>query len=386
MVLFIGVDPGTTVGYAIFDTDDGKIKLFSKKELSADYLIQKLEKYGKISVIATDKKKLPSFVRTISTKLGAIIFTPKDDILVKEKVSLTKNIDYKNSHERDAAAAVIMAFFHHKNKINEMYDFLSKNDKQELANAFIDASLKSPDLNYLKILNLLEPKPEIKPTKKPLKDNLTRTQTPDEKNILIRKLQKDNAKIIKQNIYLKEQLTFLKKRYENLHKKTSSRPKERPNKQLMDILTMKEKRIMNLVKDLSFEKKKSTKLSAQTDRIIKLMNDNKYLFLLTLPDLRNPLPKSNQTIFIEDINVYTEKAIKSITSEHILLSPKQITKKLRKFLPCIYLDWSNAFYETIRDITVVKRVDYENKFNAIDDFEGIINDYQDKRRTELSSE
>src|SRR3989338_8964140 len=102
-LLIIGIDPGTTLGYAILNADKKILEINSSKELSISSLIKKCNELGKPLVVGTDKKKNPHFVSKFAAQFNAKIVSPKEDLSVNEKNKLTQ--DYKlNNHERDALA------------------------------------------------------------------------------------------------------------------------------------------------------------------------------------------------------------------------------------------------------------------------------------------
>ena len=84
-LLIIGVDPGTTLAYAILDINGNLIKLRSSKNLSLSKLIFDTIKYGKIVIVGCDVAKVPGFVQDYAIKVGAKLIYPKEDLSVVEK-------------------------------------------------------------------------------------------------------------------------------------------------------------------------------------------------------------------------------------------------------------------------------------------------------------
>src|SRR3989338_10502978 len=105
--LIIGIDPGTTIGYAVINTDGELISIESSKDLSLSLLISKIINLGKIIAVGTDKKNIPSFIREFSAKIGARVIAPKEDIRVAEKQKLTENFNTKDYHQMDALASAL---------------------------------------------------------------------------------------------------------------------------------------------------------------------------------------------------------------------------------------------------------------------------------------
>lgn len=126
MKTVVGIDPGITTAIAIFDLD-GKLKeVFSKKGMSKPEIVRFILSRGSPVIIATDKKYVPKMVSEIASALSIPVFAPQEDLKVKEKVSLIKNIKVKNSHERDAVAAGLYFFKKHSRKFREIDDILEK--------------------------------------------------------------------------------------------------------------------------------------------------------------------------------------------------------------------------------------------------------------------
>ena len=61
-LLIVGVDPGTTLGYAVLDVVSNLIKIKSSKKLNLNSLLSEIIYLGKINVVGTDKAKVHSLV------------------------------------------------------------------------------------------------------------------------------------------------------------------------------------------------------------------------------------------------------------------------------------------------------------------------------------
>ncbi len=132
-LLIIGVDPGTTRGYAILDDKGELISTGSGKNISLSELINNIICFGKPLILGCDKNPAPGFAEKTAVKLGAKLFHPKRDLLVKEKKALISRFDVKlNDHERDALASAALALARHKAFLNKINRFLKKKNKQEL--------------------------------------------------------------------------------------------------------------------------------------------------------------------------------------------------------------------------------------------------------------
>ena len=108
-LLIAGIDPGTTVGYAIIDTNGNVLKLRSSKQLELNSLIEEIVMHGSVLAIGTDKGKVPGLIEKAAARTGARVILPKEDLQVSEKDEITHGWKTANSHEKDALAAALFA-------------------------------------------------------------------------------------------------------------------------------------------------------------------------------------------------------------------------------------------------------------------------------------
>ncbi len=131
-MLIAGIDPGTTVGYALIDFEGNIIKIKSSKGLDFGKVISEISNQGKVLIIGCDKAKVPRFVEKLAVKLGAKKIYPKEDMHIEEKRNLVRDFEVKNEHERDALASAIFAQKKSKgiiSRINSSLPDLSLNPK-----------------------------------------------------------------------------------------------------------------------------------------------------------------------------------------------------------------------------------------------------------------
>jgi hypothetical protein len=132
-LLIIGVDPGTTLGYAIISEKGEFITNGSGKEFGISELITNIISFGKPLIVACDKNPPPAFAESLAVKLGAKLFFPREDLLVNEKRELVEEYDAKlNIHELDALASAVLALKRHKRFFEKINYFLEKHNRKEL--------------------------------------------------------------------------------------------------------------------------------------------------------------------------------------------------------------------------------------------------------------
>lgn len=134
-LLIVGVDPGTTVGYAVLDTRGNVLGTRSSKQLELNSIVEEVVGFGSVLAIGTDKRKCPSLVEKAAAKTGARIIAPKEDLFVAEKEMLTKNYTAGkagNEHEKDALAAAIYAYKELEPLLQRIRKVLEDSGKQHM--------------------------------------------------------------------------------------------------------------------------------------------------------------------------------------------------------------------------------------------------------------
>jgi uncharacterized protein len=118
--LIVGIDPGTTTGFAALDLDGNLLHLQSSRQMTMSDVIEALYKVGKPLVIASDVQEMPFTVEKIRRSFSAIAYTPKQDVSVETKVELTGPFEYMNDHERDALSAALDAYRHYRHRFQSL--------------------------------------------------------------------------------------------------------------------------------------------------------------------------------------------------------------------------------------------------------------------------
>lgn len=129
MNLILGVDPGTTKAYAAINFKGKIIKISSSKSLTASKIVCEAAQLGNVVVVATDRKKVPSFVENIAVKLGARLIKPKEDLKAKQKLRIRKWYRISKKHSGDALSAALYAYKELKPLLKNIADFV-KDDEE----------------------------------------------------------------------------------------------------------------------------------------------------------------------------------------------------------------------------------------------------------------
>ncbi|NLI63048.1 MAG: DUF460 domain-containing protein [Methanosarcinaceae archaeon] len=110
----VGIDPGTTIGIAIFSLNGDLLFKGSFRGLSSTDAVRKISLYGKPLIIASDVYPVPSTVEKIKRSFQAVSKTPDHEVSSSEKIELARPYNYVNDHERDALAAGLLAYKSYK--------------------------------------------------------------------------------------------------------------------------------------------------------------------------------------------------------------------------------------------------------------------------------
>jgi len=387
-LLIIGVDPGTTVGYAAITLDGNIVKIHSEKYLDLNSLISELITVGKPLIIASDKKYNPDFVEKIAVKFGARLISPNYDLKVCEKRAITEKYNTRNQHEIDALAS---AFFALKklnpllNKINIFIDHYKKeNIRQQLMEFVIGKELNIKDAAEI----IEEPETqETKIIKEVIEDNkLT------EKNFLalynrFKSSQKDVSLLKEQNEKLRNQMTAIKKDYEYMFNRIS---KSQLDKKMESLLDFKEKRIKFFDNEV---KRKKDEIKSMQDEITTLLyflsNLNSNILLKKLDNLglneyeKNKALlniKENDVLLVQDPDIISEKTIKELKGKvNIILYKKPISKKIESKLPFIFIDAHTLNIEENKYFGISDKAEFEKIKNKKELLYKIVKDYKKER-------
>lgn len=120
MYLIVGLDPGTTVGIGILNFKGQVVSMYSSKNMSVNGVINYINQFGNAAIIASDVDHIPNFVYKVATSYDAKIHIPEKNLSVEEKVFLTRNIKYNDTHQRDSLSAAIYAYKNYKNLFNKI--------------------------------------------------------------------------------------------------------------------------------------------------------------------------------------------------------------------------------------------------------------------------
>jgi len=115
MYLIVGFDPGTTVGIGIINFNGDVVDIFSGKNMGINEVVAHIINFGTTVLVASDVDHIPYSLYKVATAMNAKIFIPENSISVSEKIFLTRNIQYHDTHQRDSLSAALYAYKRYKN-------------------------------------------------------------------------------------------------------------------------------------------------------------------------------------------------------------------------------------------------------------------------------
>jgi predicted RNase H-like nuclease (RuvC/YqgF family) len=130
--LIVGIDPGTTVGVAVLDSKGTLLATKSRKNWPNDEIVDYVHQFGKVIIVGTDKKKVPSMVTNIGAAFNARIIPPKFDLRGEDKLNMTREAKLKNHHEEDALASAKFAFGRFNKLLSNVARFANERDLPHL--------------------------------------------------------------------------------------------------------------------------------------------------------------------------------------------------------------------------------------------------------------
>jgi len=352
MYLIVGFDPGTSVGIGIINLKGEIIEMFSGKNMGVNEVVAHIIKFGTPVLIASDVDHIPYMLYKVASALNAKIFIPEKSLSVAEKVFLTRNVKYHDTHQRDSLSAALYAYRRYKN-LFEKIERMGYNDDvkglvlkgKSLAEAIAETSFT----------------PEIKEDIKGARDI-------EEKSVITREKFNDlleHARILeKANKILKLEIKIRDKEIENLNAKIKELEREIKFKAQQAIAEKErfEREVLEIsLKGLQEQLKNSENLIKNMEEFYKKIGNGEIYLVGKYPEIFNGLSYIDKYDVVNPSDIdkieiaFTEKRIGGVKT----VSPQ----KLKKI--------SNIYY--------VERKTLEEIRSSID-IEKIIEEYRKNRK------
>lgn len=367
-ILIVGVDPGTTAGWAALNKRGELVSIGSRKGIAPNELTETLRDIGKIVIIGTDKAKTPALIKSISARFKAKTVYPKKDLKRFEKKELANGEVFLNDHEQDALAAAKFAFKKYHTLFRKAKSYVDKYSKHELEDKIIEKVLKGKCSITAAVLEL-----EKKEPVKKIEEKKTEAKI------------KIETVLRKENLALRKMINKLQKRVKELdirirkNKKKTPVPKEQ-------LLMQKGQIITNLRKELEQEKINLQKAKEKQEKLLEhMINSEGKIIIKCLPNLgmqalEKIKLKKNEVLYVEDPNCFSENAVERLKKLEIdrIIHSKALTRKVKKILPFVFISVNQAKLERFEDVIFLeKKILKQNKPDVL---KKVLHEYQTSRR------
>ncbi len=381
MLLVAGIDPGTTVGWALLDLEGNLVVSGFQKAFSLDSLVAKLHGFGHIILVGCDKAKVPSFVYGFATKVGAKIFSPRHDLSVSEKRAVTKRYNVKNPHELDALASALFALKNILPLTKKVFSALEKRDKLVLFDKVFDIVF-SEEVSIQTALLIAEPEVVEKSASSSFEKGVK------EKDVLqlyhaLRRSRKELGSLRSKNKKLTEKLSALARDFALLKARSARLVKPKP---AVVIAGEKEARIRVLsskLDKLEIEVSKLRTLVSSLESFL-LRSDVfavKHLKNFSFIDVGRFSWKDGDVVFVDDPNEFSDKAVSILRNKGVavVLFSKKPSQKVKSRLPFIFISGEGLVVECFDSVVVVDKNKFDRTVSCSTFLEKLVNEYKKER-------
>ena len=379
-LLIVGLDPGTTIGYAVLDIEGNPVHVDSSKQFNLNSLISESIKLGKVVLVGTDKSKVPRLVEDFATKIGARVVSPKEDIKVDEKRGMTGRFDLDDGHQSDALASALFAYNSAKHLLDKIDFFVKENKKHDIRNE-IKQMVLVKQISIKSAVGVIEKKEE-----------------PDKimnKALIEKKLEeKDFLKLYYKLKDHEMQVKYLRNHNNSLKKKVGAleRMQNKENHAKMGNKTadFRESRIKSLENALKAKERDSEQLRVLLRKFNKILsNISGYYILKRLDnfgakefDFKNKLLdiKKNDILLVYDPNIISEEVIEFLKDKvFVVVNKKPISKKVEKDMPFVFISSKSLNIDEERYLGFVDKKQFEAEKSKIDWVKKIVDDYKNEK-------
>jgi len=388
-LVIVGVDPGTTLGYAIIDLNGKIIEVKSSKEHSLNTLIENVTKRGSPVIVGTDKQKSPSFVEKFAVKIGAKVISPSKDLLVKEKRQVIKNKDIKNSHELDALASAFYAYKAIKPLLLKLNGYIDENKKENIAYELKKLVLSQKGINIKTAATLVE-HPQEKDTK--IIKKIIEQRRPSQSDFFklyeeMQRLKKTNALLEQQNKTFRNNIHKMRKKYTSLSKQVNKLVSEEKIQRYMEF---KEERLQNLSTLLRSKDDEINSLNAELMKLREYIASlGEYVLVKKLNNLgytefsqRNKIIqlRKGDILLVNDPNIFSYKTLNVIKDKIAFIITKiPANKVIKDELNCDIILSKDLPIKEEQYFAFVKKEALEKRYSMQGILNKIIDDYRKSR-------
>lgn len=261
--IIVGIDPGTTLGYAIVDFEGSLLRIDSSRSHSMSQLTEQVISVGKPVIVAGDKKKIPGVVQSFASSTGAKAYSPGRDLLIREKREIVSGFDFGKDHERDALAAALIALKNHSELLKKI-DAFARRNKKPYKDRLIEMVIRNDGMSISLASDMIE-KPESEPVrivrkvieKEGMKPEISKLHS------ALKKKEREQDLLSKQVQDLKKKNKELTRRYDELSRRSGSLLTEERSK---DIRQFRQERIRSISKKLRKKEERIRSLQKELEK------------------------------------------------------------------------------------------------------------------------
>lgn len=377
--MIVGVDPGTTVGWAVLDFEGNVINVGSTRGLSSDELVAKLVETGRVFVVGSDKAKVPSLVQEVAARFGARAILPSQDLRVEEKREMTGELSFSNAHERDALASAVFAWKRLHPLLLKIRSALEREDKGELFESVAEIVVKD-EISIRAALAVLSPVERT--VEMPVENEVERDEDIARLYRLLSQARKDNQVLKKKNEVFERDAAKLKRKLAALEKYAAGLVKPKKKK---EVVRLKEKQVVSLSRKLDRAAKKKQKVSAERELLESLLLDNRFVALPRLSHLgweevsRHKKSLERSVVFVEDPNRMSDKAVSFLRNKGVavVVADRLPGPRAQAVLPFAFVKAERV--KKLQKVVFVERVWLDKQRKEKKVLSRIVAEYQKRR-------
>jgi len=370
----VGVDPGTTVGWALLDLHGKVVECDSKRNISLDELIRVISAKGTVLIVGCDKAKVPSLVQDVATKFHAKVVSPKYDLSVAQKREMTAQVQVGNAHERDALASALLAYRRSADLLRKIRANLERAKKMGLFEQVCDLVVREGVSIHAAVL-ISMPRPEKKslPEVEEEQDNDLRSLF-----VQLRKSRREVSVLRERLEDVCKERDMFKRRLEGMKQASASLVKPKSAKQLGK---EKEQRIHILSSAVEKERRQYRKLEKRLEEIERFVLRSDVFAAPRMRRLGGKLPKiEGEVMFVDNPNEFSRNTVEALHSAGvaIVITGRPPSAKVKKQVPFVFLDES-IVVRRLNNLVFVDKVRFERKRASREVLRDIVEQYKESR-------
>lgn len=380
----MGIDPGTTLGFAILDLTGNILAVSSSKQMELSSLITEVTHYGKPVIVGCDKKNVPDFVQKWGTKTGSRIYAPDHDLTTQEKKEDAAHGSFENSHEMDALASAVYAYKRFKPTLEKILGCMAPEEEEfaEFVNLVIEHKL---NLKHARELLKRDRYEKMQPQKELV---LSAVRKPEvrEKTLLqlyqqIKKLTLRTSQLQEKNEHLKEQLTMQKRINRQLHQKqqdTGDKTLQRKDRKIDRLHKVIQKRDEHIEQQKEEKQRLRELLTWSRKQLIVPRLQN-----LTTKEYRRHKEKlvSHDPVYVDRPDIFSQTVLRHLEEQQFtLLHPLKHPPAAIHRLPIVTICSEELeFFDEHEEFLVVERESYERAKHSSHLLDKIVSDHRKER-------